>query len=304
MYKNIVLALSAIVFLASCEKEITVKVPAYTPKLVINSNTEVGDSFEVTIGKSVEILKYKANKDLSVIDATVLLYKGSVVADTMKYNMEKGAYTSGIVARDGDVYNIKVNAPNMPEATSVTYVPSFVPIADMQRIKKTRLDAEGQQQDELRVKFSDPASKGDYYILSIYSSYDSANANAYDYSSSCVYTIDASVESVYDESIDQNTCLDGSAIFIRDALFNGTTKEFRLFVNSASMEPYEVNGKMVYPKVVLRHVTEDYFKFQKTYRFALSNAGNPFAEPTNVYTNVNNGYGVFSVLSYSIADVK
>ncbi len=302
MYKNIVLALSAIVFLASCEKEITVKVPAYTPKLVINSNTEVGDSFEVTIGKSVEILKYKANKDLSVIDATVMLYKGSVVADTMKYNMEKRAYTSDIVARDGDVYNIKVNAPNMPEATSVTNVPSFVPIADIQRIKKTRLDAEGQQQDELRIRFNDPASRGDYYILSVYSNYDSSNV--YNYSYGCIYTVDASVESVYDESIDQNTCLDGNAIFIRDALFNGITKELRLFVNSALMEPYEVDGDMVYPKVILRHVTEDYFKFQKTYRFASANAGNPFAEPTNVYTNVNNGYGVFSVLSYSAKDVK
>jgi hypothetical protein len=165
------------------------------------------------------------------------------------------------------------------------------------------LDIDGNQQDEIRIIFNDPPATGDFYILSISKQ---ANLDTSFYSSSigCVNTTDESVESIYDESIDQNTCLSGDAIFFRDALFNGTKKELRLFVPTGYVYPGTVNGDPVYAQVQLLHVTEDYFRFSKSYRFASDNRGNPFAEPVNVYTNVQNGYGVFSIMSADVKDVK
>ncbi len=301
MNRNYIVAALGIVMLTACEKEIKVKVPEYQSKLVINSNTEVGDSFRVTIGKSMGILKYKAGQDLQIKDATVLLYEGNKLADTMRYDIFAGVYTSKILAKQGVSYSISAKVGNGQEATANTKVPSYVPIQSVQRIAKARLDIDGVQQDELRIKFTDPPGQGDYYVLSIIKPMDTLDEYGY---TGCINTVDASVESIYNEEIDQNTCLDGGVIFIRDALFNGTTKELRLFVQSAYIEPYIIDGQTVNAIVVLRHVTEDYFRFKKSYKFASANAGNPFSEPTNVYTNVKNGYGVFSVMSYDEKEVK
>jgi len=298
---NNIIALFAVAALASCEKEITVKTPEYTPLLVVNSNTEVGDTMQVTIGRSVGILKFKNGQDLSVKDARVLLYKGSAVVDTMKYDALNNVYNSKTIAEDGQQYSVKVNASGYQEANASTKVPSFVKIESVQRIQKVRLNADGMPQDELRITFSDPVTAGDYYILSLAKAGSEFDTIGY---SSCVNTIDASIESISNEQIDQNTCLSGEAVFIRDALFNGKTKELRLFVNSDYLEPYTYGGRIFRVSLALQHVTEDYFKFKKTYMFASENEGNPFSEPTNVFTNVKNGYGVFSVLSYDAIEVK
>lgn len=302
MKRHYIAALLATVALASCEKEITVKVPEYTPLLVVNSDTEVGDTMRVSIGMSISILKFKKGQDLSVRDAQVLLLKSGKVIDTMKYDATLNNYNSKTIAEDGGRYEVKVNAPGYQEASAATVVPSFVKIENIQRIPKARLDVDGLPQDELRITFKDPATLGDYYILSF--TKDNTSGDTTMYYSSCINTVDASIESVSNEQIDQNTCLNGNAIFIRDALFNGTTKELRVFINSTYLEPYN-NGGVVYRVIAaLQHVTEDYFKYRKTYQFATENGDNPFAEPTNIHTNVKNGYGVFSVLSYDAAEVK
>ncbi|OSZ78682.1 hypothetical protein CAP35_10655 [Chitinophagaceae bacterium IBVUCB1] len=293
----------AILALASCQKEITVNVPEYKEKLVINSNTIVGDPFSISVGKSIGILKYNALQDLYVRNASVVLYKGNVPADTMRYDNTVGKYVSDIIAEEGQSYNVKVNAAGYSEISASTIVPADVPIAGIQRIRDVRLDIEGQKLDEIRITFNDPPAKGDYYILSITKS-SSDTMNGISRSYSCVYTADASIESVYDETIDQNTCLNGDALFMRDALFNGTTKELRLYVNGSFLEPTIMFGQEVRATLVLMHVTEDFFKFRKTYQFALDNEGNPFAEPTNVHTNVKNGYGTFSVMSYDEVEIK
>ncbi len=285
----------------SCEKEITVKVPEYKSSLVLNSSTEVGDTITVSVGKSMSILKYKKGQNLDVADAKVVLLKDNATADTLRYNATYGVYVSQTVADAGSKYAIKVSAPSYAEATAVTAVPSFVPIAKIQRIPKTKIDIDGQQQDEVRLTFDDPQTMGDYYIISF-----EWEANGYDssYNETCINTTDASVESIYNESIDQNTCLSSKGIFFRDALFNGTRKEIRLFVNSHLLEPYVAGGVNNKVRIVLRHVTEDFFKFRKSYLFASENSDNPFSEPTNVYTNVKNGYGLFSVQSYDVADIN
>ncbi|WP_410963591.1 DUF4249 family protein, partial [Salmonella sp. SAL4455] len=53
---------------------------------------------------------------------------------------------------------------------------------------------------------------------------------------------------------------------------------------------------------VLR-ITEDYFKFVKSYSVYYNSSDNPFAEPSNVYTNVKNGYGIFALLTEAKRDL-
>lgn len=303
LYK-IVIPVIALAF-AACTKEVKVNIPEHQSSLVISSNTLVDDTFRLQVGKSAAILKYKPNLDLSVPNATVLLYEGDKPLGAMHYDNVNGMYTAENIAEAGKKYTIKVSAPGFNSAESMSEVPSAVKIKSIKRIPNARVDIDGVQQDEVRISFDDPVATEDFYVLSLVIPVVEDSFMHGSMYSTCVNTNDPSVESIYNESIDQNTCLSSDGIFFRDALFNGTTKELRIFVASNVLQAVEdVNGTLFYPGIELQHVPEAYFRYQKSYRFASENMGNPFAEPTNVYSNVKNGYGIFSVVSTDYAEVK
>lgn len=303
--RQYILSLATIALLSSCEKTITVKLPEHQSKLVINSYTKTSDTIMVQVGKSMDILKFNRLKDLSVPNAAVKLYVDGVETGLLSYDQFKGLYTSNVIATPGKVYTIKVSAPSFDDAQATSQVPSFVPIAKLTHLKEVRIGAEGETQDEIRIQFHDPAGTNDFYIVRLVSPTEDSNNNN-NGSFYCVNTPDPSVESIYNESIDQNTCLSGEGIFLRDALFNGEDKELRLYIGTSMLNGTHIssNGDTLYTKVELYHVSEDYFRYYKSYRSAIENNGNPFSEPTNVYSNIKNGYGIFSITSLDVRDLK
>lgn len=304
MKYNIIAITIATILLTSCEKEIIIDVPSHEPKLVINSVTYTNDTIGVMLSKSIDILQHKYGSDLSVKNAEVQLQVGNSTPVTLKYNNITGMYESNIKAAPGTTYNIKAKAAGFTEASALTRSPREVKIQSLQRINNVRLDMEGTTQDELILTFDDPAGEKNYYIIAISSLYV-ANGDDEVVFSNCINTSDPSVETIYDESIDQNTCIDGNGIFLRDDLFDGKRKELRLFIRSADLQSYEIPGHgTVYPTIEIKHVTEEYFRYLKSSRYASVNSGNPFAEPTNVYSNIKNGYGIFSIHNVDINDIK
>jgi len=213
----------------SCEKEIMVKTPPYTPGLVVNGTSFVGDYPMVYVSKSVGIEDYNQNKKLWIDNARVLLYKGGSIVDSLSFESVSGAYQGHTILESGSSYRISVEAPGFSGLSATEAAPSLVRLKNVVHIKDARLSGDGEKQDEIRISFDDPATPGDFYILSM-NMLDSAADTAV--ALQCVNTTDASVESIYDEQIDNTTCLDGSEVFFRDELFNGATHEMRFFVNS------------------------------------------------------------------------
>ena len=48
------------------------------------------------------------------------------------------------------------------------------------------------------------------------------------------------------------------------------------------------------PGLQVLHISEAYYEYLKTARLHDESRENPFAEPLNVYGNVENGYGIFA----------
>lgn len=281
----------------SCEKEININVRPYDSQLVINSITLVGDSIQVAVTRSADMKTYNKNKDLNVTNAEVILYAGSAPVDTLHYNVATRSYISYVKAIEGISYMIKANAAGFTGVTAVSESPVFVPIKSCRHYKNTRLNDEGQTQDEIRVIFDDPSVRGDYYILKI-----SSRDNYTDTTQilGCINTMDVGVETIYDEDVDQNTCLDPNGIFFRDQLFNGVSREMRFFIQSKYLEGL-ANSTLT---VQLQHVSEAFFRYQKSYMFLSENSGNPFSEPMNVYSNVTNGFGIFSIVNSDVQQIN
>ncbi|WP_236976035.1 DUF4249 family protein [Membranihabitans maritimus] len=54
----------------------------------------------------------------------------------------------------------------------------------------------------------------------------------------------------------------------------------------------------------LSHLSDNYVKFYESSDQYQSNEGNPFAEPSEVYSNVENGYGIFALSANSFREVE
>ena len=87
-----------------------------------------------------------------------------------------------------------------------------------------------------------------------------------------------------------------------DVNFNGRQKQVRLFVESSLLQDYTaMDGRVHRPYVKVSRITEDYFRYVKSYHTYYNASGNPFAEPVNVFSNIKNGFGNFSAYS-SVTD--
>ena len=241
---------------------------------------------------------------MTVKDATVKLYADGTYKGDMIYDDQIGSYRSSLVAEAGKRYSMKVVAPSYPEASVDIVAPGVVMINSVTLKTKARVDADKNEQDELTILFNDPPANGDYYILRIDAPADTFAGSYSGYGGFCVNTVDGSVETEANESIDITTCIESQYIFMRDELFNGTQKQLKFYIESRFMKPMEFYGDTLYPTVSLYHVTEAYFKFEKSRRVASYSNGDPFSEPANVYSNITNGYGIFTVLGRDVREIK
>jgi hypothetical protein len=298
-YLILLFAAVSILCMSSCEKAINVNIPPQTSKLTINCVAEVGMPFYLLAGRTGSLKDRNTNPDLAIGNAVVKLYVDGVYTETMKYQQSFGYYSVAIVEA-GKKYSVEVSAPSYGDASASAVAPVPVAISNVVRTYAVRKDENGNFQDALDISFSDPSAAGDFYIININAPQDSMYHN-YGF---CVNSPDVSIETPEGDIGDVNTCLSSGGIFMRDVLFNGGKKEIRFYVNSDILGPFFNGTDSVYATMELYHVSEDYFRYVQTQRVAADTDGNPFAEPVNVYSNVSNGYGIFSIISSDIMEVK
>ncbi len=288
-----VVLMANFLIIASCEKVIKVNLPSLKNELVINSNSEVNQSLSVNISRSNSLANHKYNPDLAVYNATVKLFVDGVFTETLTYDSAVGYYSASSTL-PGKQYTLRVSAPTYTDADATITAPSAVHISNITRIPFARKDQDGNEQDELIVTFSDPPAMGDYYIIKLHSRDDSIGFNI---SNFCVNSPDAGIESVANEPITGTSCLENTGIFFRDALFNGQQKNLVLYAQSYNIAPQFNGADSLFATIELIHVPEAYFRYAKSSILANNTNGDPFSEPVNVYTNVNNGLGIFSLIS-------
>jgi hypothetical protein len=100
-------------------------------------------------------------------------------------------------------------------------------------------------------------------------------------------------------------CIDRE-LMLADARFNGAVKELIIFIRTHELEPVlnPVDGKHYKAVVELNNITAEQFRYRKSYRAYRDSDGNPFAEPVLVYTNIKNGYGLFSTYNLAVDTIR
>lgn len=296
--KKVIFSLIIILVITSCEKTISVGIPAAQPKLFIDGITESGDIFKVKVGKAAGILTVTDSNTYKVNDALVQLFVNNVITDTLIYNSLSYNYIAKnkTVPITGNTYLIKAAAPGYVTAEAETTTPAVTLIQNITRKVNARKDAMGNDMDEIKITFQDNGEQPNYYLFKIKSptySFDTTEIyNAFP----CLYSGDADIDR---RAVTDPTSIDHcifSEFFMTDKNFNGRLKEITLFAQNNYFTPYlNTNNNKLYRAIIeLYSITDTYYKYRKSYDTYFDNNDNPFSEPVLVYSNVKNGYGLFS----------
>lgn len=284
----------------SCEKEVEVKLPKEEPRLVVNALLNNNTVFRVNISKSTGIFDSNSS-NTSLSNATVLLYENNNFKDSLLYNSFSELYVAKNNTRvvAGNLYFLKAAAPGFLAVETQSKAPVSVPIVNIVKRENVRTDADGFQLDEIRLTFNDNAATSDFYLVRLRKpSSSSGNTVQYD-ENLCLSSSDKDIDRyAASDPRDIESCF-GNEFLMTDKNFNGSQKEIIFFATHTSMMPFvnPVNNRTYKPVIELHHITQDQYRFSKSYNTYLDADGNPFAEPVLIYGNIKNGYGIFSAFS-------
>jgi hypothetical protein len=308
--KRVVLYTLIAILATACEKTVKVDIPTKPPKLVVNGLLEKGETILMHIGKSRGVLEpdnYTTSliEQYTVKNAVVVLFENGVSIDTLAYRASDYTYYSprSRVARDGATYKIKATAPGFTmTAEAESQVPSQSVIAGVTWNRRVRNDSEGYPLDDITIRLNDPASEKNFYLVQVH------GASPYtQYGYFCVSSTDKDLEPTAEtDPLDPDNCYNAYRMLMKDQNFNGGLKQLKLSVSSSILDSQfnPSTGNMNNGYVKVYRITEDQFRFFKSMDAYDSGSENPFAEPTNVFTNVKNGYGIFSISTVAVDTLR
>lgn len=271
------------IFILSCEKEIPLDDEQIKARIVINSVFAANDTLRIHLSESRNILHNNGGQLPNITDASAKLYDvNDNDLGTFIHDVDGNYYLPTPFPQAGEIYTLKVSHPNFDDVLTTSTTPSIVSIL---QLDTTRIG----DQLYMDININDNPNQNNYYSLVIRTHFTDTwevepgvfETNTYEYDS-WICTKDISAEGTTSETGD----ICSVELLFSDKTFNGTNHTFKV------SDYY--NESADYKLVILRSMSEDLFKYRVTYNNYEENSGNPFGEPVQVYSNVEDGFGIFS----------
>lgn len=294
------LILSFIVLGVACEKTIEIDLEDAKIKIVVNSLINPDSTIKVNITRSRHILD---NAEISALtDASVKLYEDETFIGDMTH-ISGGNYQIDYKPQIGKEYKVEVAHEKYDNVQGVTKVLPSIPIIMIDTV--TSIDEYGNPILNFKVNFSDPVDETNYYLFKIRNTYDyeewDENLIIYDtlYVGPDTTIIDEDhggyvsfyrTEDLWINSDDLiiEEYMWSSGVIFSDEIINGENYSFSGEINKWSLYGSENNISFE-----LHALSPETFKYYKSVNQHYDTSGDPFAEPVIVFTNIENGIGIF-----------
>lgn len=286
----------------SCEKVIPFDGDVNTPKLVINSIFQSDSSFKVHVSSSRSVIDTASFKNID--DAIVTIKdRNENIIETLNH-VENGFYKGQTFPQENQTYILEVNHPNYANITASDSLPSPITINSVDT--STIIDPINGNRLQISMNFDDPEITQNYYLIETYS------VNEYlviKNSDTTEYELDTTKQfMVLTDEVFQNG---GSPWreqgLFNDLLFNGQNKTLELEIPndswSGSEDGYDWSYQTLTLRLYLHNITLSYYYYRTSLELFQNASGNPFAQPVQVFSNVENGFGVFAGSQISFFDL-
>ena len=300
--KRLLFLLSISLAYISCEKVIPFDGDVNTPKLVINSVFESDSTFKVHVSSSRSVIDTASFKNID--DAIVTIKDGNEnIIETLNH-VENGFYKGQTFPQENQTYILEINHTNYDNITASDSLPSPITINSVDT--STMVDPINGNRLQISMNFDDPENTQNYYLIETYS------VNEYlviKNSDTTEYELDTTKQfMVLTDEVFQNG---GSPWreqgLFNDLLFNGQNKTLELEIPndswSGSEDGYDWSYKTLTLRLYLHNITLSYYYYRTSLELFQNASGNPFAQPVQVFSNVENGFGVFAGSQISFFDL-
>ncbi len=323
-FRNVAPAIFIMAICLSCVKEIPIDENYQSSQIILNGMFSPEDSvLNIYTTETKEIVGYEKSF-AKVSGAEVHLYQDGNDLGTLSYDdsyegesVNGSRYVMSNVDFSVDSkYSVKVVHPSMGTAMATTEIPASVEIKSIElKSEYIRLEEEEETMNAMvaYVTFSDPSGENNYYQVAggyyeFAQKYEKDfNINGWDsigYAKDSFNVYRKRFYDVYkqidplivDNSDDMFGGNDNMFLIFNDDLIDGKTYTLRFVItnywNRSQLDT--AAGEYFQVHFVLRSITEDLFKYYASAESFYWNDGELFAEPVQVFSNVDNGVGILS----------
>ena len=300
--KKLFFLLSVSLIYISCEKVIPFEGDVNTPKLVINSVFESDSTFKVHVSSSRSVIDTSSFEN--IVDAVVTIKDGNGNVIEVLNHVVNGFYKGQVLPEESTTYILEVNHPNYANITASDSLPSPIIINSVDT--STILDPINGNRLRISMNFDDPENNQNYYLLETYSVNEYLIVENLD---TIEYELDTTKQfMVLTDEVFQNggSPWRDQGLF-NDLLFNGQNKTLEIEIPnenwSGSEDGYDWSYKTLTLRLYLHNITISYYYYRTSLELFQNASGNPFAQPVQVYSNIENGFGVFAGSQISFFDL-
>lgn len=283
----------ALTIFSSCEDffetTIELELPEFEEQVVISAIFDNVDKKGLLLTKTVGINEDK--EDSKVGQATIKLFSSSGDEYLFEENEFVTIYSSdpnylldeSVTFVPGESYNIEVTTKEGVVATAVSQMPQTPQLISAKYRATGGTSIDGDKLDAIDVIFKDEPDVENFYKIKL--SYKEGGLN-----------------SIYLESNDPvaEESADFISLILSDSQFDGEEYRIQILFRTFSSNEFEVEDLVLEFKAI----TEEQYKFDKILNNFIENDDNPFNSATQLYTNVENGIGLFAIENSVESDVE
>ncbi len=276
-----------LILASGCIRVLNIDFPEEPPKQVVNCLFTEGKPLKVQITHSIPILDDNFS---NINNAQVTLYKNEAALETLTYS--SGVYYSTSIAQPNTTYKLTASTPNYETVETSDKLPDNPNITDLTLIEEAYINPNSDSNiGQFSFRLNDDGNQQNYYELELIRTHKDYNYETHEEEirKSLTGFINSSQPFINNEVTIQNW---PANLVFSDEFFDGTDLELTMdFWNSNYEETISF-------KVVIRSISENYYQYKRrlnrhTY-FKEGYIGDIFIEPIEMFTNIENGFGIFA----------
>lgn len=283
-YQIMFVVLSSIGF--SCQTILDADTSLEKPKLVVNSIFGQDSTWIVNVTWTRDIRDFPGHYSYQAVGegAQVTIYdEHKALIENLTFSADGYAYVGNTAPLYGKTYSVQVEFIGEVTLKASSYLPPPVPILSVETDSSLYQSTGDALMD---VVFNDPGDKVNYYQVKVLKKINNSIGDEILFFA----PIDPALKNDYSST---------RSLLLSDSQFNGEEYILRLKVRGSGYSQIESPVR-----IVLKSISEEFYKYLTTKNLQDNTARDPFAQPTQIFSNVENGLGIFAGYSSSVFELK
>ena len=260
--------------ISSCTKELPLGDVSTQIRLTVNM---LGDNLQApTVKVTLSSPINGTDSFPPVPNANVFIIDGTDTAKLVYDNFFK-SYSHGTFKLKPSVkYNLVVNAPGYPLATSELSMPQTIDLTGTVFKDSIGIDNQGFPVGGIDIVLRDPGSVRNFYRFTFFTWRTSLN----EWEEASIDFVDADMANAARRNQNGN-------VLLKDDLFDGETQVIRLYA------PFGFAGQTPKFRILVDNLESNYYYYLQSIE-NYEPSGGIFQEPAQILTNIKNGVGIFA----------